>query len=202
MTAADPGQLGLRERTRLAVQQDIAAVALRLFLARGFDEVTVDAIAREAGISPRSFFRYFATKEDVVLGRVVEAGHRVERALAARPGQESAWTALRAALSVLVDEPAGSREDELALARMSLASPSLRARELEKRTEWERLLVPHLGARLRPRPLDRKAPDPRAAAIVATTLACLHVATLAWVATDGVSDLVELFDEALGAVRG
>ena len=199
--AADSSPSGLRERTRLAVQQGIADVAVRLFLANGFDEVTVDAIAREAGISPRSFFRYFATKEDVVLGGVLEAGRRVEHALIARPEDEPAWTALREALSVLVDEPVRSHQDELGLARMCITSPSLRAREVEKQAEWDTLLAPHLRARLSPWPAGSTAPDPRPSAIVAATLACLHAATVAWVATDGDSDLVALFDEALRAVR-
>lgn len=91
-------------------------------------------------------------------------------------------------------------ETALGLARMCITSPSLRAREVEQ-AEWDTLLAPHLRARLSPWPAGSTAPDPRPSAMVAATLACLQAATVAWVATDGDSDLLELFEQALGAVR-
>ncbi|HEY9256095.1 MAG TPA: TetR/AcrR family transcriptional regulator [Stenotrophomonas sp.] len=58
---------GLRERKRRQTQQRIAEVGQRLFLAQGYDNTTLDAIAAEAGISRRSFFSYFKSKDDVIL---------------------------------------------------------------------------------------------------------------------------------------
>ena len=71
MTTGEPTP-GLRERTRRAVHREIAEAGMALFLDQGFEETTVDQIAEAAGISRRSFFRYFATKEDVVLGDMIE----------------------------------------------------------------------------------------------------------------------------------
>jgi AcrR family transcriptional regulator len=57
--------LGLRERKRRQTQQAIVDAALRLFLKRGYDETTLDEIAAEAGISRRTFFSYFSSKEEI-----------------------------------------------------------------------------------------------------------------------------------------
>lgn len=58
---------GLRERKRRETRQRIAEVGQRLFLARGYDGTTLDAIAEAAGISRRTFFSYFRSKDDIVL---------------------------------------------------------------------------------------------------------------------------------------
>ncbi len=58
---------GLRERKRRETRQRIAEAALRLFLASGYDATTLDAVAAEAGISRRTFFSYFRSKDDIVL---------------------------------------------------------------------------------------------------------------------------------------
>ncbi len=93
----------LRNRATRAVRAEIAAVAVRLFLAQGFDKTTVDQIAAEAGLSRASFFRYFGSKEDVLLGHLEELGHKVADALAARPAHEPAWQALRRSFDLLID---------------------------------------------------------------------------------------------------
>ncbi len=58
---------GLRERKRRETQQRIAEVGQRLFLTKGYESTTLDAIAAEAGISRRSFFSYFKSKDDIIL---------------------------------------------------------------------------------------------------------------------------------------
>jgi len=69
MSTSSPGAtIDLRTRRRNETRGEIQKAALDLFEQHGFDETTVDEIARVAGISPRTFFRYFATKEDCVLG--------------------------------------------------------------------------------------------------------------------------------------
>lgn len=193
---------GLRERARRAVNREIADAAMALFATQGFDATTVDQIAEAAGISRRSFFRYFATKEDVVLGDLVERGRRIQAALAARPAGEAPWDAIRAALLVVREADGDDDAALLATARMLHDTPSLRARHLEKQIAWQELLVPELARRLRASdPLDAASADHRAAAVIASALACLDIATATWVRHDGNADLERLWDEAVAAVR-
>ncbi len=189
----------LRERTWRAVQAEITAAAMPLFTERGFEATTIDQIAEAAGISRRSFFRYFETKEDVVLGDLNALGETLRAALEARPPEEPAWPALRAAFLALRG-PEHSPTAELAAARVWHAAPSLRARHLEKHLRWQELLAPDISRRLGTPP--GRAPDPRARAVVAAALACLDTAVDAWRESDGRADLEELYDLAVSAVRG
>ncbi len=187
---------GLRERTRRAVQAEIGEAAMRLFLAAGFDAVTMDQIAREAGISRRSLFRYFGTKEDIVLGNLADMGRASAHLLQGRPADEPPWTALRAAFEVFVTDPAYSPEYAFRISRMVHRTPSLRARRLEKQLLWLDLLVPPIRERL-----TGGDADLRARAIVASALACLDTATETWIRRDGEGRIEDLYDEAVAAVR-
>ncbi|GIG39202.1 TetR/AcrR family transcriptional regulator [Cellulomonas phragmiteti] len=202
-TTTDTVPPGLRDRTRRAVRQEISTAAMDLFLREGFEATTIDQIVEAAGISRRSFFRYFATKEDVVLGDLLERGRRVAAELARRPVEEPPWEAVRAAfLALRQGEDASSRESELTLGRMLHDSPTLRARHLEKQLAWRELLVPELAARLRAAGVSDASAQHRAAAIVATAVVCLDTASETWLALDGAAPLEDLWDEALAAVRG
>lgn len=172
---------------------------MRLFLENGFDEVTVDQIAAEAGISPRSFFRYFATKEDVVLGHLAQAGLHLKTALETRPATEAPWDALRAAFDTLLADFSDSPQSLRRTSRMLLGTPSLRARHLEKQLHWHELLVPDIARRLGAP--DGGTQDVRAPALVAAALACLDAASTAWARTDDGTPIETFLDEAIGTVR-
>ncbi|MFF9090027.1 TetR family transcriptional regulator [Streptomyces sp. NPDC014991] len=72
------GEMGLRERKRRQMYQDVSDIAVRLFLERGFEAVPVAEVAAAAGISKPTLFRYFPAKEDLVLHRI--ADHEAEAA--------------------------------------------------------------------------------------------------------------------------
>ena len=193
-----PDTPSLRERTRRAVHAEITATAMRLFAEQGFEATTIDQIAAEAGISRRSFFHYFGSKEDVVLGDTIALGNVVRDALEARPATESAWDALRAAFLVL-QAAAPQSPDAMAQARLYHEAPSLRARHLEKHLRWQELLAPDIQRRLGIP--ATYAPDPRARAFVAAALACLDATIEAWYESGGTADPLRLFDEAIATLR-
>ena len=115
--------------TRLSVKRsemmisELEDVALRLFELRGFDEVTVDDIASEAGISVRTFYRYFPTKDDVLQVQIDRRSTALRVALVARPADEAPLRSLRLALETVL-----SAEDPALLRRwiaVVAATPSV-----------------------------------------------------------------------------
>lgn len=89
------------------MRAEVSDVAFRLFTERGFENTTVEQIAAAAGLSRTTFFRYFGTKEELVLGRVSEFGRQVADALASRPAEEQPWDALRRAFDVIAEPQTG-----------------------------------------------------------------------------------------------
>lgn len=186
-------------RTRQAVHAEVARTAMSLFLERGFEATTIDDIAAAAGISRRTFFRYFGTKEDIVLGDLAAHGELIRKELEARPATEDAWTAL---LNALRHTPRAGQDDAtmLKISKMLYGTPSLRARSLEKHLQWQALLTPEIRRRLGVAPDDEQ--DLRADTIVACVLTCLDVAGEAWTRSDGSQSLEDLVLMAVAAVRG
>lgn len=186
------------DHARRAVREHVVEVALSLFTAHGFEATTIEQIAGAAGISRRTFFRYFGTKEDVVLGDADEQRRVLAASLEARPADEDPWTALRRAAEALPEAQAPPSR-ALAVAGLVSTSASLRARHLQKQAAWQEVLSPLVARRagLAASPV----PDLRASALVAAALACLDVATRAWQACGGRRSLEDLYAEAVDAVR-
>lgn len=124
------GAFDLRERRRTRTRLAIQAEAFRLFADQGYSETTVEQIADAAAISPRTFFRYFPTKEDVVMWD--EYDPLVFDLFVARPKGETPFESLRA---VIVTALHGlyERDPQLLLTRIRLFAtvPELRARFLD-----------------------------------------------------------------------
>ncbi|MFD0733254.1 TetR/AcrR family transcriptional regulator [Planotetraspora mira] len=191
---------GLRERTRRAVRAELMAEAWRLFAAQGFEATTVEEIAAAAGMSKRSFFRYFVSKEDLVLGNLEDVGREVAAALAERPADESAWQALRRAFDGLVAEIEADADRFRPLLTMLRSEPGLHASHVEKRQRWQTMLAPQLAARVPARAGgSQDRPDPRLAALAGAALTCFDVAQTAWL-DDPATDLAALLDEVMTAI--
>jgi AcrR family transcriptional regulator len=201
MVGASPGEqaLPLRTRTRLAVKAQVAEIALELFLSHGFEQTTIDQIAKAAGMSRATFFRYFPTKEDVVLVMAEDYARHARDALERRPDDEPVWTALRHALEPAVREQGKDVAAALQTARAIVQSPSVRSRYQERYWQWRELLHPEVVRRIAPADLSKA--DPGASALIASALSCLDAAIETWVKCDGTVPLPQLLDEAMGAVR-
>jgi AcrR family transcriptional regulator len=102
---------GLRERKKLQTRRDIADAAKRLFLARGFDAVTVEEVAEAAGVSKKTVFNYFPTKEGLVFEKAEEREARLIAAVRDRPAGTSVLDSFRASTLAycdqLADQPPG-----------------------------------------------------------------------------------------------
>jgi AcrR family transcriptional regulator len=187
----------LWDRSRQAAVQEILDTAVRLFAEQGYEQTTIAQIAREAGISQRSLFRYFGTKEDLVCGDQEALGELLRQSVEQQPAELSAWDALRAGFEIVLTAN-HTPERVLELSRLIFNTPSLQARYIEKRLRWQAALVPVVQARLGTGP----GPDPAAKAIVATVFACVDTATELWAESEGRLDLAELYEQCLAAVRG
>ncbi|MEV6825085.1 TetR family transcriptional regulator [Amycolatopsis sp. NPDC051102] len=188
--------LTLRERSRLMVGREISDTALRLFTEQGFEQTTIAQIAREAGVSQRTLFRYFGTKEDLIGGGEDTFAAVLTETVESQPAEVSAWTALRAGfLSVLA--PA-RQEQVLERMRVILRAASLRARFIEKRLRLQDALLPVIEARMG---IDEPDRDPRARTLVAVASACADAALETWVACDGRIGLETLFDQCAATIR-
>lgn len=181
---------GLRDRTRRAVRAELSARALELFAERGFDETTVDDIARAAGMSRRSFFRYFPAKEDAAFGAIDTMGQDVAREITARPVGEGPWECLHTVL----------REWELRInaqadgvARLIESTPALRARLLRKRDEARDHIVRALT--------DRGLSPLEADLAAASAGAALDVVAREQVRAGGPADRRELVDRVFAMLR-
>jgi AcrR family transcriptional regulator len=185
--------------TRRAVRAQIAEAALELFTAQGFEQTTIDQIAAAVGISGRSVFRYFATKEDMVVGHLAEVGDRLAAALAARPPDEPPWTALRRAMDPHLEDLERNADRMVAMAVMLAKTPALRGALMNKRARWEEALLPEIARRVEGPEHTREL---RARAIVSAALACLNNAVDEWARGGGTEPVDRLVDAAIAAVRG
>lgn len=186
----------LREHAREAVRAQVQDEAWRLFAEHGYEATTVDRIAAASGMSRRTFFRYFAGKDDLVLARMLESGADIVAALSARPAEESAWAALRGAFQFIVDKQVTNPGRSRALQLMLRDEPAVRATVEEWRRRWATLLAPIIASRL---PHGDEYADLRAEAVVRSALECLESAQEAWAEQED-RDLSRLVDVAMGAV--
>jgi AcrR family transcriptional regulator len=183
---------GLRERKKLRTREQITEAAIALFADRGFDGTTVDDIAAAADVSRRTFFRYFARKEDVVLAWKQETAAELRDALAARPPGQSPLEAVEGALITV----ATGYGRELTLGLLRLFERPLELPHSEY-TAWDEVLATGLAQRMDVDP-ER---DPRPRLIAAVGFAVLLATVQSWGAAGAKDDLSALLQEGFAALR-
>jgi AcrR family transcriptional regulator len=193
MSLAPP--MNLRARKKAQTRRAIQEAALRLFLDKGYEATTVQEIANAAGVSHMTFFRYFPTKEDVVLAD--EYDPMLAEHIAARPAGEPALASLQHAVREGLSRIyAGDRATVLARSKLVLANPPLRARLWVYQAATERLISQALA--------ERNGVDPgelRLRVLAAAGLAAMNTAILVWVERDGELPLPDLIDRAFDLLR-
>jgi AcrR family transcriptional regulator len=176
------------ERGGPQTRAKISQVATRLFLERGFDEVTVAEVAREAGVSSVTVFKHFPRKEDLLLDRQVDAADVLRAAVRNRAPGVDVVASLREAALRLVDERhglSGVADGAIPFFRTVAASPALIARVREIGADLQRLLADELA---RDPAFDRDGP--LLAAFFIAGYATVLVQTANWLIERGDPDEV------------
>jgi AcrR family transcriptional regulator len=159
-TQTEPGR---RERKKLETREALREAARRLFAEQGYEATTVKEIADAADVAERTFFRYFASKEDLLLPDLVLLFQAFERATAARPAGEAPLDAVREAAIEVFCDPAATMLSVLRPHSEAL-DPVIAARLTRAFIDSEDRLARVLAARIRP---DRDAAVEAWAAVVA-----------------------------------
>ncbi|MFJ8647740.1 TetR family transcriptional regulator [Streptomyces sp. NPDC093546] len=189
----------MAERKRQLVANELTEAALQSLALKGFDAVTIDEIATAAGVSKRTFFRYFASKEDVVVQFLADMGAGIRSELAGRPDGEQPSVALKHAVWVSM-AACGDHSDHAARAlrvvQLILRTPALLARFLERQAQWRDDLATEVAHRLG---LDPETDlYPRLAAGMALT--AYDAVLRRWSDSDGAEDPAALMDRAFAVI--
>lgn len=193
MAAAPTPRPSLTERRKAETQWEIARRAAELFSEHGAGQVTAEGIAQEAGVSLRTFYRYFRTKEEAVVPLLAGGVHHWLTDLAAAPAGLSVPEALERAVRAALT-PQGEHEKERTealsrtrgLLRAVPEDPALRSVWLRVHAEAEESLIPVLAE------LAEPDTDPLELRLTATAAnAAMRVAMETWAATDAEPDDAE-----------
>ncbi|MFD7864904.1 TetR family transcriptional regulator [Streptomyces sp. NPDC057682] len=186
--------MGLRERKKLKTRVAIRRATYRLIEAQGYEATTIEQIAEAAEVSPSTVFRYFATKEDIVL--TDEYDPVMEAVLRSRPADEPPLESLRLMMREALGQFVTSEDEELRRrTRLMVEIPSIRARMTETMSDTARMLARVLADRT-----GRDADDLRVRIFVAAVLSALREVTLYWGEHGQQGDLLAMIDEALDAL--
>jgi len=186
---------GLRERKRRETAQRIKEIGIRLFMERGYAATTLEDIAAEAGISRRTFFYYYKSKDDILLSMQSGTGDVYAAALRETPAGKSPLEAVRdAALRVVAPFPL---DELLALDRLMRSSDAVQARKAASYIQHEQTVL----AALR-----EKWPDPEREAalrwIAMLAIGSLRLSLEAFGRENGKRPLVDLVRESFDAWEG
>jgi AcrR family transcriptional regulator len=192
-TPTDPPP-GLRERKKIKLRRLIQTESLRLFETQGYEHTTVEQIAEAAETSTTTFYRYFPTKEDVVLDN--DASPLFEATVATRPAGEPLAVTIRAAMAAVVGAAEADRDHTLARMRLIETVPALEARYAGQ----ERRTIDYLARLLADR--TGRPPGDYQLELVAFVLAgVLFTASRRWVADQGATPMTSLVDQALTTIE-
>lgn len=180
MTGSSPEPLRVRRRRLL--QDEIERIAIRLFVERGYDTVSVDDIAAEAGMSGRTFFRYYASKDEILRRYQSALTEALLDAFAAQPADVPALRALREAYASTSAVAGPDREQVRALGRLLATAPAVHARSVGEALLDDRL------TRECARRSGAQTSDLRCAVLIAGVSAAAQVGWSRWVTGDDRGD--------------
>ncbi|WP_330230256.1 TetR family transcriptional regulator [Nocardia sp. NBC_00508] len=179
--------MSLRERKKALTRAAVEDSAMQLFRERGYDLTTIDDICEASLISRRTFFRYFTSKEDVLLARFRE--HLTEAAsfLNSRPAKEPIPDSLLALCNELTARYFDNNPNQVNALRIIQETPALTLGHLQALNNFEKLLRDFVASRTKKEPDAVQVRLPAAAAVTA-----FRVAMEAWLDSDGRQSLRRL----------
>jgi AcrR family transcriptional regulator len=189
--------VGLRERKKEQTREALARAVLKLSKKRGFDNVTVEDIAAACDVSPRTFFRYFASKEDALFASNTTRRDMLLAAVNEQPPELSVFDAFESAVRARVGEYEKERDELRLRHQITVSSVSLQSRSAERSQSWEA----HLVDELRASPRSQGLSDFELRLVVAATLSALRLALDAWLSSDDSGELHELLDVGFRRLR-
>lgn len=188
--------MGLRERKKLKTRVAIRQATYRLIQEQGYEATTIEQIAEAAEVSPSTVFRYFATKEDIVL--TDEYDPIMVAVLRSRPLDEPPLESLRLMMREALTSFVTDEDEELRQrTRLMVEVPAIRARMTETMSDTAKLLSEVLADRT-----GRSADDLHIRVFIAAVLGALREVTLYWGEHGQEGDLITMIDEALDTLEG
>jgi AcrR family transcriptional regulator len=179
---------GLRETKKRQTRDAIEAAAWRLFARKGFDETTVDDIAAAADVAPRTFFRYFPAKVDVLFADHPEEIALIRDTLAARPSGEPVVDALRRAVLEGIGKAVADPAPFLTRSRLVASVPAAHAHSRYLDARFEDVIAEAVAA--------ERGSDLEARVIARAAWGAACAARDIWVASDGERDPRTLVNQA------
>ncbi|SNR50164.1 transcriptional regulator, TetR family [Haloechinothrix alba] len=200
--AADPPVEGLRARKKRATRELLERVTLRLAVEHGFDHVTAEGIAEAAEVSTRTFFNYFASKEDAAFGHAkagsgADEPERVVELVRDQPPEVPPLRALRVAVTAFVGELTADKELSRLRCDLVRTHPRLGMRLMDRVVEQERLLTSVVAERTGLDPTGDAYPS----VVVAASTAAARSAMVRWMASDSAAQPVTFVEEAFDVLE-
>lgn len=193
--AVAPGPEDRREHKKARTRDELVQAALGLFGKKGFDATTVEDIAAAAHVSPRTFFRYFANKEEVLFSRKYDDLASLQATLDARAAGETPLQAMSAAIMDYMGRFQSEREFHLLRIKLIRESASLEAYALQVHQEWIRYIARVLAKRMQVSPIT----DLRPLLLASCGVVAMRCALVPWVQSRGATDIgvfaKQAFDE-------
>jgi AcrR family transcriptional regulator len=185
-----PKQMSLRDRKKMKTRISVQQQAMRLFREQGYSETTVEQIAEAAEISPSTFFRYFPTKESVVVTDFYDPV--VLEMVASQPADLSPLQALRKTVkegyrNMSLEE----RESEMERSKLIMSVPELRAAAMNNFLNTFQLMTNAIAERS-----NRQSDDDSVRMFTGAFFGITLAAGLIWM-EDTTQDLLQIFDTAI-----
>ncbi|MFE2303898.1 TetR family transcriptional regulator [Streptomyces sp. NPDC059445] len=188
---------------RLKMRRELAAAAMELFAAKGYEATTVDEIAAQAGVARRTFFRHFRSKEEAIFPDHDDTLIRAEAVLNAAPAHEHPLDTVCRGIKEVMKMYAAQPEISVSRYKLTREVPTLREAEIASVARYERLFTRYLLGHFDEHAHDDDAnDDPLLAEVAASAVVTAHNHVLRrWLRAGGQGDVESQLDHAFAIVR-